>query len=87
MRRGAGDDNVAAAMKEMGIDLSDVHAMPLTGEALTGAAVVVTMGRSVGTVQVPAGTRHEDWRIGDPIGAELAEVRREPPETGEAPET
>ena len=49
--------------------------MPLTGEALDGADVIVTMGRSVGDVR-PPGSRHEDWRIGDPVGAELDEVRR-----------
>ena len=34
------------------------------------------MGRSVGTVAIPEGTRHEDWRVGDPTGAALSEVRR-----------
>jgi hypothetical protein len=34
------------------------------------------MGRSVGEVDVPASARHVDWRVGDPVGAELAEVRR-----------
>ncbi len=24
----------------------------------------------------PAGSRHEDWRVGDPVGADLEEVRR-----------
>jgi ArsR family transcriptional regulator len=38
--------------------------------------VVVTLGRSVGEIEVPEGVRHEDWRIGDPVGAPVAEVRR-----------
>ena len=70
------DDNVAAALREIGIDLDDVHPMPVTDEALAGADVIVTMGRSVGEVAIPAGARHEDWRIGDPVGADLDEVRR-----------
>ena len=36
----------------------------------------MTMGRSVGTVEVPPETRHVEWRVGDPAGAELPEVRR-----------
>ena len=43
---------------------------------LTSADVVVTMGRSVGDVDIPQETRHEDWRVGDPNGADLDEVRR-----------
>jgi protein-tyrosine-phosphatase len=70
------DDNVATALREIGVDLGDVHPMPVTDEALAGADVIVTMGRSVGTVAIPAGARHEDWRIGDPVGADLDEVRR-----------
>jgi hypothetical protein len=50
--------------------------MPLTDETLAGADVIVTLGRSVGPVRIPEGTRHEDWRIGDPVGAPLEEVRR-----------
>ena len=70
------DDNVSAAMLEVAVDLADIHPMPLTEEALRGADVIVTMGRSVGTVAIPPESRHEDWRIGDPVGADLAEVRR-----------
>lgn len=33
-------------------------------------------GPSVGSVQIPEGTRHEDWRIGDPTGAQIDEARR-----------
>jgi len=70
------DENVTAAMSEVGVDLAEVYAMPLTDEALQGADVIVTMGRSVGAVLIPSGSRHEDWRIGDPVGAELDEARR-----------
>jgi protein-tyrosine-phosphatase len=45
-------------------------------EILAAADVVVTMGRSVGAIELPEGTRHEDWRVGDPTGAPVDEVRR-----------
>jgi hypothetical protein len=63
-------------LSELGIDLAEIHPMPVTDEALAGADVIVTMGRSVGAVTIPPGARHEDWRIGDPVGADLDEVRR-----------
>ena len=43
---------------------------------VTGADVVITMGRSVGDVEIPTRSRHLDWRVGDPGGADIAEVRR-----------
>jgi protein-tyrosine-phosphatase len=73
---GAVDENVLTAMEEIGIDMTEAFTRPLTPEVLAGADVVVTMGRSVGTVEVPPETRHVEWRVGDPAGAELPEVRR-----------
>jgi protein-tyrosine-phosphatase len=70
------DENVIAAMAEIGIDLNEVYAKPLTNEVLDAADVVVTLGRSVGLVEVPETAEHEDWRVGDPVGAQLTEVRR-----------
>ena len=70
------DENVHAAMEEVGLDLSDSFTKPLTSEVLASADVVVTMGRSVGPVAIPSGVRHVDWRVGDPAGAPLDEVRR-----------
>ena len=70
------DENVRLAMHEIGIDLSEAFTKPLTPEVLANADVVVTMGRSVGAVEVPATTRHVDWRVGDPDAAPLDEVRR-----------
>jgi protein-tyrosine-phosphatase len=70
------DPNVVAAMGEIGIDVSAEFTRPLTPEVLAAADVVVTMGRSVGAIDVPAGTRHLDWRVGDPSGAGIDEVRR-----------
>ena len=70
------DDNVRAALSEIGIDSSEAFVRPVTDEILAVADIVVTMGRSVGDVQIPASTRHEDWRVGDPAGASLEETRR-----------
>jgi arsenate reductase (thioredoxin) len=70
------DPAVVEVMEELGVDLSEAYAKPLSREVLEAADVVVTMGRSVGGVEIPEGTRHEDWRIGDPSGAPVDEVRR-----------
>ncbi|HEY3187481.1 MAG TPA: hypothetical protein VGJ70_08395 [Solirubrobacteraceae bacterium] len=69
------DAGVAEAMREIGIDLAGRYSQPLTPEVLRAADVVVTMGRSTGIVEIPSGTRHVDWRIGDPGGAPPDEVR------------
>ena len=69
------DPVVREAMLEIGIDLVDAYSKPLSDEVLAAVDVVVTMGRSVGDVAVPPGTRHLDWRVGDPGGAGIDEVR------------
>ena len=74
---GAGiDPAVIEVMGEHGVDLTEAYSKPLSMEVLSSADVVVTMGRSVGSVEIPEGTRHEDWRVGDPTGAPADEVRR-----------
>jgi arsenate reductase (thioredoxin) len=70
------DAAVVEVMAELGVDLTEAYAKPLAPEVLTAADVVVTMGRSVGAVEIPDGTRHLDWRVGDPTGAPVDEVRR-----------
>jgi arsenate reductase (thioredoxin) len=70
------DHTVLEVMSELGIDMSEAFAKPLTTEVLGAADVVVTMGRSVGEITIPEGTRHVDWRVGDPTGAAADEVRR-----------
>jgi arsenate reductase (thioredoxin) len=70
------DPAVIEVMAELGVDLAEAYAKPLSREVLDAADIVVTMGRSVGAVEVPSGTRHIDWRVGDPSGAPVAEVRR-----------
>jgi arsenate reductase len=63
-------------MDEIEVDLAEAFSKPLSPEVLADADVVVTMGRSVGDVEIPATSRHVDWRVGDPAGAPLEEVRR-----------
>lgn len=63
-------------IEELGIDVSEAFARPITPEVLGGSDVIVTMGHSVGVFEIPPGIRHEDWRVGDLVGAPLAEVRR-----------
>jgi protein-tyrosine-phosphatase len=70
------DPAVVAVMEELGVDLNEAYAKPLSDEVLEAADVVVTMGRSVGSVNVPEGTTHLDWRVGDPTGAPVDEVRQ-----------
>lgn len=70
------DPAVVAVMQELAVDLSEAYAKPLSPEVLEAADVVVTMGRSVGSVEIPEGTRHIDWRVGDPTGASVDEARR-----------
>lgn len=70
------DPSVRAAIRELGIDPDEEFARPVTDEVLRAADVIVTMGHSVGVIEIPDGVRHEDWRIGDPIGAPENEIRR-----------
>jgi arsenate reductase (thioredoxin) len=69
------DPNVRAALEEVGIDLSEAFSKPLTPEVLSSADLVVTMGLGSGVIEIPATIRHLDWRVGDPAGATLEEVR------------
>jgi arsenate reductase (thioredoxin) len=73
---GSIDPAVREAIEELGIDTEEAFVRPASEEVLRAADVIVTMGYSVGSVEIPAGARHLDWRVGDPSGADLAEVRR-----------
>ena len=70
------DPHVRIIIQEIGLGPDDEFVRPVTDEVLGGADVIVTMGHSVGVVDIPDGVRHEDWRIGDPIGAPIDEIRR-----------
>lgn len=65
---------VIRAMSEIGIDISKELPKPLTGEAVQGADVVVTMGCG-DTCPVSPGKRYLDWELPDPSGRPLEEVR------------
>jgi protein-tyrosine-phosphatase len=73
---GVVDPITEAVIGELGIDTSEAFARPVDGEILARADVIVTMGHSVGSVELPEGVRHLDWRVGDPVGASLEEARR-----------
>ena len=75
-RHGVLEPTVDEAIRELGIDTSELYVRPVSGDILAGADVIVTMGQSVGEVELPENARHEDWRVGDPVGAGLDEVRR-----------
>jgi protein-tyrosine-phosphatase len=70
------DPTVEAVIRELGVDTTEAFVRPVSGEVLAAADVIVTMGLSVGVVDIPNGVRHEDWRVGDPTGATMDEARR-----------
>jgi protein-tyrosine-phosphatase len=70
------DPAVRDVIAEIGLDPEEAFARPVTEEVLHAADVIVTMGRSVGVFDLPTDVRHEDWRIGDPLGAPIEETRR-----------
>jgi arsenate reductase (thioredoxin) len=65
---------VIAAMDEMGIDLSKEHPRALTTDAVKAADVVVTMGCGDACPIFP-GKRYLDWKLPDPSGKPVEEVR------------
>ena len=65
---------VAAAMAEVGLDLSRQFPRPLTGEPVQAADVVITMGCGDACPVYP-GKRYLDWELPDPAGLDLAAVR------------
>lgn len=65
---------VVDAMREVGIDVSEAFAKPLTDEVIGAAGVVVTMGCGEACPVVP-GRRYEDWILAHPLGPTVASVR------------
>ncbi len=61
-------------MAEVGIDIAREYPKPWTDEIAQAADVVVTMGCGDACPFFP-GTRYEDWRLEDPHGRSLEEVR------------
>ena len=72
---------VVEAMKERGIDLSSNVPRLLTGEMISAAALVVTMGCSVEEacprpMLAQMQKKLVDWDLPDPKGRPIAEVRK-----------
>jgi arsenate reductase len=66
---------VAAAMGELGFDLSGARPQKLTAELAADAGLMVTMGCGENCPYVP-GLRVKDWALDDPKGKPAEEVRR-----------
>jgi len=66
---------VAAAMREAGIDLSGARPQQLTPELAAEAQMLVTMGCGDECPVVP-GVARDDWPLDDPKGRPIEEVRR-----------
>jgi arsenate reductase len=64
-----------AAMREIGVDMSDEFPKPITDEVVRAADVVITMGCGDACPIFP-GKRYEDWELEDPAGKDLDTVRR-----------
>lgn len=65
---------VAAALAEIGLDISKEFPKPLTDEVTRAADVIVTMGCGDACPVYP-GKRYLDWQLPDPAGKPLEEVR------------
>lgn len=61
-------------MAERGIDITGEYPKPWTDEVVRAADVVITMGCG-DTCPVFPGKRYLDWRLEDPAGRSLDEVR------------
>ncbi len=66
---------VAAAMEELGLDLSQEFPKPLTDDVVRAADVVITMGCGDACPVYP-GKRYLDWEVDDPAGQPVGAVRR-----------
>jgi len=65
---------VLAALREIGLDPAEEFPKPLADEFVKAADVVVTMGCGDACPVFP-GKKHEDWRVPDPAGKPVEEVR------------
>ncbi|GAB3195352.1 arsenate reductase ArsC [Nocardioides hungaricus] len=62
------------AMAERGIDIAQEYPKPWTDEIVQAADVVVTMGCGDACPYFP-GKQYEDWKLDDPAGQDVADVR------------
>jgi arsenate reductase len=70
------NSTVAAAMKEIGLDINRRQPKALTFEMMEKADRVVTMGCGVEETCPASFVPTEDWQLDDPEGRPLAEVRK-----------
>jgi arsenate reductase len=63
-----------AAMREVGIDITDQSPKAFTTETVRTADVVITMGCGDACPIFP-GKRYEDWALDDPAGLDIDSVR------------
>lgn len=68
-------DEVIEVMNEVGVDLSRVQPVELTGRMLTDLDFLVTLGCPERCPTIPV-ARRQDWQLRDPQGVALAEVRK-----------
>ena len=68
---------VAEAMREAGIEISDVKPRLMSNEAVERAQQVITMGCAVDAEACPALLLRDmkDWGLPDPAGKDISEVR------------
>jgi arsenate reductase len=64
-----------AAMREVGIDITDQRPKVLDSAAARDSDVIITMGCGDTCPYFP-GKRYEDWKLEDPAGQSLDAVRR-----------
>ena len=66
---------VVEAISELGLDISREFPKPLGDDAVRAADVVITMGCGDACPFFP-GKRYLDWKLDDPAGKDIDEVRR-----------
>ena len=69
------DPIVVEVLEEIGVPIVAEFPKPLTDEVVQAADIVITMGCGDACPVYP-GRRYMDWKISDPIGQPIVEVRR-----------
>lgn len=66
---------VRVVMAELGIDMAKAFPKKITDEGVQAADVVITMGCGDACPIYP-GKRYEDWKLDDPFGQDVDQVRK-----------
>ena len=64
-----------AALREVGVDMTEAYPKPLTDEVVRAADVVITMGCG-DACPIYLGKTYQDWAIDDPASQDIETVRR-----------